>query len=91
MAPAHTDIVTIRRLAFLVLVLAPSTSPSAEPSGLAKDWQYDTIQLKNGSSFKGLILEETETGIRFQNETLRECQVGSFNLNLLTVEAEALY
>jgi hypothetical protein len=68
MARVHTDIATIRRLAAsLLLVLAASVSPSAEPSGLAKDWQYDTIQLKNGSSFKGLILEETEIGIRFQH------------------------
>jgi class 3 adenylate cyclase len=31
------------------------------------------------------------SGIRFQNEAPRECQVGSSNLNLLTVDPETLY
>jgi hypothetical protein len=68
MAHMNTDIVTIRRLAgLLVLLIVASASPSAEPSGLAKDWQYDTIQLKNGASFKGLILEQTEFVVRFKH------------------------
>ncbi len=67
MARMKTDIATTCRLAasFLLLIVT-SAATSAEPSGLANAWQYDVIQLKNGYSVKGLILEETEFRIRFQ-------------------------
>ncbi len=62
-------VATIRGLvvsaALLPLALAGT---AAEPAPLAKDWQFDTIRLKNGYVLKGLILEETPgIGCRFQH------------------------
>ena len=64
----NTGIVTNRWLAapFLLIVVASSLSIAAEPPSLAKDWAFETIRLKNGYTLKGLVLEETAAGVRFQ-------------------------
>ena len=49
-------------IAFIAPVFAADSPPP-----LDKEWQFDTIKLKNGSVFKGLILEENETAVRFQH------------------------
>jgi hypothetical protein len=39
---------------------------AADQPPVAKDWSFDTIKLKNGYVLKGLIVDETVAGIRFQ-------------------------
>ncbi|MCE9529709.1 MAG: DUF1570 domain-containing protein [Planctomycetes bacterium] len=53
-------------IAPLVWLLAASTF-AAETSPITKDWKFDQIRLRNGAIFKGLILEESASTIRFQH------------------------
>jgi len=59
---------TIRMLvaAGLIALTGPSVDAS-EPVPIARDWSFDIVRLKNGYIFKGLILEETAFGLRFQH------------------------
>jgi hypothetical protein len=63
-----TDHSPIRRFVFVTAVLGSISSTStAQPPAVGKDWKLDTIKLKNGYVFKGVILEETVAGVRFQH------------------------
>ena len=60
-------IVSIRRLAAaLAFVLLCSVYSAAQPVPIAQEWRLETIKLKNGYVLKGLVLEETAAGVRFQ-------------------------
>jgi hypothetical protein len=59
----RTDTLAPRRLVALAALLALA----AEPPPASKDWALDTVRLKNGTVFKGLVLEETVAGVRFQH------------------------
>jgi len=45
----------------------PSILIAADASPIAKEWKFDQLRLRNGSLLKGLILEETGDGVRFQH------------------------
>jgi hypothetical protein len=51
------------------LVLTPMFFAVVPAVGVAADaeWQFDQIRLNNGAVLRGLILEETPAGVRFQN------------------------
>src|SRR5262245_17624459 len=53
------------RYAALVLLL-PVAGLAADPVGAGPAWKLDEIVLKNGGTARGLILQETDQGIRFQ-------------------------
>jgi hypothetical protein len=56
------------RLLFLAALFSCSisTAPAADPVPLPSEWSFDRLKLKNGALLKGLILEETQTAVRFQ-------------------------
>ena len=53
----------MRVLAVLALAALPA---SAAPTSLNSDWPFDVLKLKNGVIHKGLLLEESPSGVRFQ-------------------------
>jgi hypothetical protein len=62
------DASRIPRIAFpLLFLVGTGHAFSADQTPPSKDWTFDTIKLKNGYVFKGLILEETQNGVRFQH------------------------
>jgi hypothetical protein len=40
---------------------------AAQTGTPAEGWKFDVLRLKNGAVFRGLILEDTPAGVRFQN------------------------
>src|SRR5947209_8499498 len=54
------------RRPFLILLVAVTAAPAADPPG-ATGWKFDVIRTKNGTVFRGLILEETPAAVRFEN------------------------
>src|SRR4051794_27508805 len=54
------------RCSFLLLLIAVSTTPAADPPG-ATGWKFDVIRTKNGTAFRGLILDESPAAVRFEN------------------------
>jgi hypothetical protein len=52
----------LRALAALALAALPA--PAAPPA--TPDWSFDVLTLKKGPVHKGLLLEETEAGVRFK-------------------------
>ena len=61
---------TICRRFFALLPAALLMLPyplSAQPRPLTADWSFDVLRLKNGKVFKGMLLEETNFQVRFQN------------------------
>jgi len=59
---------TIRVFVAAVMLALPwGWLRAAETDPIARDWNFDVIRLKNGYILKGVILEETATGLRFQH------------------------
>jgi hypothetical protein len=54
------------RLTLLLFLFCPLVLLSDEPIRPAK-WSFDVLHLKNGSTLKGLLLEESQNRIRFQD------------------------
>ncbi|MEZ6139830.1 MAG: DUF1570 domain-containing protein [Zavarzinella sp.] len=52
------------RLLFLILLLTLQ-SAWADPTATSR-WQTDTLVLRNGTTYRGVVLEETDRGVRFQ-------------------------
>ncbi|HVK08722.1 MAG TPA: DUF1570 domain-containing protein [Gemmataceae bacterium] len=53
----------LRALAVLALACSPA---AAEPPPFQAEWKFDTLQLKNGATLQGLVLEEGPKGVRFR-------------------------
>jgi hypothetical protein len=49
----------------VLIALGAAVVAADDPAGSA--WQFDVVRLKNGSVLRGLILEQTAAGIRFQD------------------------
>src|SRR5262245_7333826 len=49
------------------LLVCFSLSLAAQPGAPAAGWKFDVIRLKNGAVFRGLVLDDTPAGVRFQN------------------------
>src|SRR5947209_4942953 len=54
-----------RRVALVFLVVA-SAARAADPPA-AGGWKFDVIRTKNGTVFRGLILDESAVAVRFEN------------------------
>src|SRR5262245_17283957 len=62
----------MRRLVWVLLTLLPLTVAASalnaeSPSDPATPWKFETVYLKNGAVLLGLVTEETQQLIRFQN------------------------
>lgn len=51
----------------VLAVLLGTSAPFAGDPPTGPEWKYDLVRLTTGAVLKGLILEETPTGMRFQN------------------------
>src|SRR4051812_49285644 len=50
------------RIGIVAVVVLAGLAVAADP-----EWRFDQVVLTNGAVLRGLILEETPTGVRFQN------------------------
>jgi hypothetical protein len=48
-------------------IVAVAAILTAEAHAADADWKFEKVQLTNGAVLRGLVLDETPTGVRFQN------------------------
>src|SRR5262245_12381855 len=61
----YSGVMTVRTLTPLMFALVGPVVAD-EPGGMAA-WKFEQLKLKNGTVLQGLIVEQTPTGVRFQN------------------------
>jgi hypothetical protein len=59
-------VMTHLRCAIVWFALAALSLNAAPPPSLTPDWSYDVLQLKNGVTHQGMIVEEGAKGVRFR-------------------------
>src|SRR5262245_51515702 len=78
-----------RALATVAGILLAALSVAADgDKSPSEAWKFDIIHLKNGRVFRGLILEETPAGVRFQDVRQRAGKTTSLLDTLTFARAE---
>src|SRR5262249_55633669 len=70
------------------VLLAALTAAADGDKTPSETWKFDVIHLKNGRVFRGLILEETPAGVRFQDVRQRAGKTTSLLDTLTFARAE---
>jgi Protein of unknown function (DUF1570) len=65
-APGFAALAVGLTLAGLLLSWS-APAPAADDKPAGGDWKFDLIYHRNGAVFRGLVLDETPAGVRFQN------------------------